>query len=133
MIEHVSIPVKNAKKSKQFYTVALKPIGYRLKYEWSPKAMGFMEGGHTSFIIHEDTRMRPLHVAFLAKSIKAVQAFHRAALKAGAKDNGAPGFRRENGPNYYAAFVYDPDGHNIEVCYFGARAPKQQKEVSKTR
>jgi predicted lactoylglutathione lyase len=123
MIEHISVPVKNAKKAKKFYAAALKPLGYKLKYEWGPSAAGFMEGGHTSFIIMGRKRPQKTHVAFHAKSKKAVQGFYKAAMKAGAKDNGAPGFRTDYGPTYYAAFVYDPDGHNVEACYFGARAP----------
>ncbi|MDO8624000.1 MAG: VOC family protein [bacterium] len=123
MIEHVSVSVKSAAKAKKFYQKALRPLGYKLKYEWGPSAAGFIEGGHTSFIIYAKKRASPAHVAFRAKSMRAVQDFYKAALKAGAKDNGAPGFRPDYGPTYYAAFVYDPDGHNIEACYFGARAP----------
>ena len=89
--------------------------------------MGLMEGGHTSFIIYEDKKAPKLHFAFRAKSIRAVQAFYKAAIKAGATDNGPPGFRPDYGPNYYAAFVHSPGGHNIEACYFGARAPKKKR------
>lgn len=124
MIEHVAIPVKSYKKAVKFYSAALKPLGYKLKYEWPPSAAGFMEGGHTSFIVAVKKRPQATHIAFLAKSKKMVQDFYKAALRAGAADNGAPGFRPAYGPTYYATFVYDPDGHNVEVCYFGSRAPK---------
>ncbi|HQT82999.1 MAG TPA: VOC family protein [Candidatus Paceibacterota bacterium] len=124
MIEHVSIPVSDYRRAVQFYTAALKPLGYKLKYEWAPDAAGFMEGGHASFIIAVQKRPQATHIAFRARSKKAVQDFYAAALKAGAKDNGAPGFRRDYGPNYYAAFVHDADGNNVEACYFGARASK---------
>lgn len=117
MIEHTGIPVKNFRKSKAFYQRALKPLGYRIRYAFSD-ACGFMEGGHTSFWVSQSARRVPLHVAFRAKSKKAVHEFYEAALKAGGKDNGAPGYRSEYSPDYYAAFVHDLDGHNIEaVCY----------------
>ena len=127
MIAHVTLPVKNYKNAKKLYTAALKPLGYKLKMdmaEW--KACGYMEGGHTSFWIVEKKRTLPGHVALIGRSKQAVQKFHKEALKNGAKDNGAPGFRVEYGPTYYAAFVTDHDGNNIEACYFGAHAPKQK-------
>ena len=123
MIEHISLPVRDFKKAKKFYLAALQPLGYRVTMEF-PGAAGFMEGGHTSFWIVKHGRGARLHIAFLAKSKKMVQSFHAAALKAGARDNGKPGFRLDYGPDYYAAFVLDPEGNNIEAAYFGARAPK---------
>lgn len=81
-----------------------------------------MEGGHTSFWIAQVEKMAPTHVAFHAESKEAVQKFYDAGLAAGGKDNGKPGFRLNYSPDYYAAFVYDPDGNNIEACYFGERA-----------
>lgn len=117
MIEHVSFPVKNFKKMQKFYAAALKPLGYKVQYEF-PGAAGFKEGGHTSFWVIKSKAGINMHVAFQAKNKKAVQAFFQAALKAGAKDNGGPGLRKEYSPDYYAAFVLDPEGNNIEaVCY----------------
>lgn len=125
MIEHVSVPVKNYSKAKEFYKAALAPVGYTLYRdmdEW--KAGGFLEGESTSFwIVEKEGAITPMHVAVGAKSKEAVQQFHEAALKAGGKDNGAPGFREDYGPDYYAAFVLDQDGNNIEACYFGEKAP----------
>jgi predicted lactoylglutathione lyase len=72
-------------------------------------------------------KVQPIHVAMRGKNKKAVQQFHANAMKAGAKDNGAPGFRREYGDDYYAAFVLDFDGNNIEACYFGDQAPPEPK------
>jgi predicted lactoylglutathione lyase len=115
MLEHISLPVKNFAESKKFYVAALKPLGYKLTRDYSPEAAGFFEGGHTSFWISKKKRTVAIHIAFLAKSRRAVQAFHAAALKAGGKDNGKPGRREDYG---YAAFVYDPDGHNIEAVLF---------------
>ena len=126
MIEHVSVPVTDYKKSKKFYVAALKPVGYVLYRDFPPDAAGFFEGGSTSFwIVEKKKKVQPIHVAVRGQSKKAVQAFHAAALKAGGKDNGKPGFRREYGDDYYAAFILDPDGNNIEACYFGEKAPPE--------
>ena len=117
MIEHLTLPVRDYKKSKAFYVAILKPLGYKVRYEYG-KACGFMEGGHTSIWIAEQPVRQKLHVAFRARGKKAVHDFYDAALKAGAKDNGAPGPRPDYSKDYYAAYVFDPDGHNIEaVCF----------------
>ena len=118
MLEHISVPVTNFSKSKKFYVAALKPLGYKLTMDYSPEAAGFKEGGHTSFwIVRKKGKITTTHLAFLAKNRKAVQAFHKAALKAGGKDNGGPGLR-DYSAVYYAAFVLDPDGTNIEAVVF---------------
>lgn len=117
MIAHASLPVSNYKKSKAFYKKALRPIGYKQNMEYG-EAAGFMEGGQTSFWIGKNDIVVPGHIAFEAKSKKEVNEFYTAALKAGAKNNGKPGYRKEYWPGYYAAFVYDLDGHNIEAVYF---------------
>lgn len=125
MIAHTSIATRDYKKAKKFYTAALKPLGYKLSADYPKfKAAGFKEGGQTSFWIAQPNKFAPMHIAFLAKNKKAVQAFYTDALKAGATDNGGPGFRTDYSPDYYAAFVLDQDGNNIEACYFGERAPK---------
>lgn len=129
MIAHVSLYVKDYKKAKKLYAAALGPLGYKLNMDMPQwKAAGFMEGGHTSFWIVEKKRTLPGHIALIGKSKAAVQNFYKQALKNGAKDNGGPGFRTDYGPNYYAAFVLDQSGNNIEACYFGARAPKTKKK-----
>lgn len=126
MIAHTGIATRDYKKAKKFYSAALKPLGYKLSMDFPKfKAAGFKEGGQTSFWIAQPKRFAPIHIAFIGKSKKAVQAFHKVALKAGGKDNGGPGFRTQYSPDYYAAFVLDADGNNIEACYFGARAPKK--------
>jgi catechol 2,3-dioxygenase-like lactoylglutathione lyase family enzyme len=126
MIAHTSILTRNYTKAKKLYSAALAPLGYKLTTDYPKfKAAGFKQGGQTDFWIAQPKRFAPMHIAFIAKSKKAVQDFYTAALKAGAKDNGAPGFRTAYGPTYYAAFVHDADGNNIEACYFGARAPKK--------
>jgi len=116
MIEHISVPVSNVRKSKAFYTKALKPLGYAPWMAYAD-AVGFVEGGHARLWIGKQETVVPMHVAFLARSRKAVHEFHAAALKAGGKDNGKPGYR-DYSPDYYAAFVYDPDGNNIEAVWY---------------
>jgi catechol 2,3-dioxygenase-like lactoylglutathione lyase family enzyme len=126
MIDHVGFPVANYTRSKAFYTQALAPLGYSLVMEIAADmtesrapAAGFGFAGKPDFWIGgEGALQKPLHVAILAKDRAMVDAFHRAALAAGGKDNGAPGLRPHYHPNYYGAFVLDPDGHNIEaVCH----------------
>ena len=124
MIDHVGFPVSNYPRSKAFYLQALAPLGYALVMEVqqgendSPAA-GFGANGKPDFWIGGEGGLnRPMHIAITAKDRAAVDAFYRAALAAGGKDNGAPGLRPQYHPNYYAAFVFDPDGHNVEaVCY----------------
>lgn len=126
MIDHIGFAVSDYEKSKAFYTQALAPLGYVLIMEVAAEgnpsgapAAGFGEGGKPDFWIGGEGKLeKPLHVAIVAKDRASVDAFHRAALAAGGKDNGEPGLRPHYHPNYYAAFVFDPDGHNIEaVCH----------------
>ena len=117
MIAHTSLTVSNYTKSKKFYSTALEPLGYQNNMEYG-EAAGFNDGKNTDFWIACNKAVVPTHVAFEAKSKKEVEAFYTAALDAGAKDNGGPGYRREYWPGYYAAFVYDPDGHNIEAVWY---------------
>ena len=124
MIDHVGFPVSNYATSKAFYERALAPLGYVLVMEVPVNAMnapaaGFGIGGNPDYWIGGEGGVgNPMHVAITAKDRGTVDAFHKAALAAGGKDNGAPGLRPQYGPSYYAAFVLDPDGHNIEaVCY----------------
>ncbi|HVY72994.1 MAG TPA: VOC family protein [Candidatus Paceibacterota bacterium] len=129
MIEHVSIPVSDYKRATKFYSAALKPLGYTLYRKYPPSAAGYMEGGSTSvWTVVQGKKVQPMHIALGAKSKKAVEEFYKKGLKAGGKDNGGPGFRLDYGDDYYAAFLLDTDGNNIEACYFGAKAPKQKKK-----
>ncbi len=118
IIDHIGFSVSNYENSKAFYTQALAPLGISLIMEvmgWG----GFGKEGKPEFWIgpHE-TVQHPMHVAFLADSRELVDQFYQAAIKAGGKDNGEPGIREIYHPNYYGAFVLDPDGHNIEaVCH----------------
>ena len=125
MFDHVGFPVANYKKAKVFYSKALAPLGFELVMEVSSERpgdkahAGFGTQGRPRFWISEgEVDKGSLHIAFKAKTRKAVEEFYEAALKAGAKDNGAPGLRPHYHENYYGAFVLDLDGHNIEaVCH----------------
>jgi catechol 2,3-dioxygenase-like lactoylglutathione lyase family enzyme len=116
MIAHTTLPVSNYAKSKEFYSDVLSPLGYRNNMEYGESA-GFNDGKNTDFWISKEKAVVPLHLAFQAKNRKQVEAFYDAALKAGAKDNGGPGYR-DYSPGYFAAFVIDPDGNNIEAVWY---------------
>ncbi|MBV8605579.1 MAG: VOC family protein [Pelomonas sp.] len=124
MFDHVKFGVSDFAASKAFYLAALAPLGVKVVGEGVP-SYGVelcQEGGTVSLCLFQ-TEQSPahLHLAFAAASRAQVDAFHRAALAAGAKDNGAPGLRPHYHANYYAAFVIGPDGHNIEaVCHAAA-------------
>jgi catechol 2,3-dioxygenase-like lactoylglutathione lyase family enzyme len=123
MIAHTGIPVSDYKGSKAFYKKALAPLGYKNNMEYG-EAGGFNDGKNTDFWISKSDTVAKTHVAFEAKNKDEVEGFYKAALAAGAKDNGGPGYRKEYWPGYYAAFVYDPDGHNIEAVWYDYDAAK---------
>lgn len=116
MIAHTTLHVSDYKKSKAFYLLALTPLGYTNNMEYG-EAAGFNDGKNTDFWIEREDTVVPTHVAFEAGSQQEVEEFYKAALAAGAKDNGGPGYR-DYWPGYYAAFVCDPDGHNIEAVWY---------------
>ena len=127
MIDHIGFPVSDYATSKAFYERALAPLGYGLVMEvggneMDAPAAGFGIGGNPDFWIGGEGGVgNPVHVAITARTAPRSMRSTQAALAAGGKDNGAPGLRPHYGPNYYAAFVLDPDGHNIEaVCYLPA-------------
>jgi catechol 2,3-dioxygenase-like lactoylglutathione lyase family enzyme len=118
MIDHVTANVGDFEQAKQFYTQALEPLGYSVQMEF-PGAAGFGAGqGMPAFWISSNADRGATHVAFTAGDRASVDAFYEAAVAAGAKDNGAPGLRPHYHETYYAAFVHDPDGNNLEaVCH----------------
>jgi catechol 2,3-dioxygenase-like lactoylglutathione lyase family enzyme len=128
MIDHIGITVSNIEKSKAFYTKTLAALGYDLLKN-SPRAVSFgVQKGHGKsadpggdFWLSEGAPMAPrAHFAFNAASRADVDAFFAAGLAAEGTENGAPGLRAHYHPHYYAAFVLDPDGYNIEaVCHAG--------------
>lgn len=118
VIDHIGFTVRDYEASKRFYTTALAPLGIRLLMEVGGAA-GFGANKPEFWIApRAKERPAPTHVALAAANRAQVRAFHQAALAAGGKDNGAPGIRAIYHPDYYGAFVLDPDGHNIEaVCH----------------
>jgi catechol 2,3-dioxygenase-like lactoylglutathione lyase family enzyme len=126
MIDHIGIVVSDYARSKAFYTAALAPLGISPQMEFG-SFVGFGEAGKPFFWVSpsvdfwkegQQPGRAPIHVSFGANDRAAVDAFHAAALAAGARDNGAPGLRPHYHANFYGAFVIDPDGNNLEaVCH----------------
>jgi catechol 2,3-dioxygenase-like lactoylglutathione lyase family enzyme len=119
MLDHIGLDVSDYERSRAFYVRALAPLGLRILMEPVPGVGGF--GAERPFF-WIGARGRPaqsgVHIAFGADSRATVDAFHAAALEAGATDNGSPGVREIYHPHYYGAFVLDPDGNNVEaVCH----------------
>ena len=125
-LDHITLFVSDFARSKAFYQRALAPLGIEPVMEYE-QACGFgrdrkpdfwIGTGPASFQKPEHLRpITPTHVAFAARSRAEVDAFHSAALAAGASDFGAPGIRAHYHPGYYAAFVLDPDGHDVEAVF----------------
>jgi catechol 2,3-dioxygenase-like lactoylglutathione lyase family enzyme len=119
MFDHVKYGVSDYAASKAFYLKALAPLGVVAVAEGAPSyGIELSADGKTSLCLFQtDEKPAHLHLAFVAANRQQVDAFYQAALKAGGKDNGAPGVRPQYHANYYAAFVIGPDGHNLEaVC-----------------
>jgi len=123
MIDHTGLDVSDPVQARRFYEAALAPLGYRIvrevpmQFTGGVMVVGFGVPPKPDFWLHQGTPQTPrVHVAFRADSREIVDAFYRAALAAGGRDNGAPGVRPHYHENYYGAFVLDPDGHNIEAC-----------------
>jgi catechol 2,3-dioxygenase-like lactoylglutathione lyase family enzyme len=120
VIDHVTIGVSDLARSRDFYVEALAPLGFELQESWREgvRELTFGVEGADDFAISLEYPVgAPVHVAFAAENRPQVDAFHRAALAAGGRDNGAPGLRPEYSPGYYGAFVLDPDGHNVEAVH----------------
>lgn len=133
LIDHIGFNVADYNRSRAFYDAALKPLGIAVVMEVTPEQSGkgayagygkttdsgHIQAGKPSFWFGEGEQLgNRLHVAFLAESRAEVDAFYTAAIAAGGTDNGGPGVRPHYHPNYYGAFVLDPDGHNVEaVCH----------------
>jgi catechol 2,3-dioxygenase-like lactoylglutathione lyase family enzyme len=116
MIDHMGIAVTDLEKSVAFYKQALAPLGYELIMSIQNQFAGFGIAGKPDFWIGAGKPTDRIHVAFRANGRATVKKFYEAAIAAGGKDNGAPGIREIYHPEYYGAFVLDPDGHNIEAC-----------------
>lgn len=118
MFDHVGLRVRDLARSKAFYSAVLAPLGHAIQSEGDGYA-GFGPAGAPALWLHAQPAgtATQAHLAFRAASPEAVRAFHARGLGQGAADNGAPGPRPDYGPTYYAAFLIDPDGNNVEaVC-----------------
>ncbi|NQZ79434.1 MAG: VOC family protein [Colwellia sp.] len=120
MIDHITMSVKDLEHSKRFYQVALKPLGFELSFGEEGVFWAFDLGKGFLFEIastKSNDSITSFHIAFRAKNKEQVDHFYHAALAAGATNNGEPGPRPDYSENYYACFVLDPDGHNIEAVW----------------
>jgi catechol 2,3-dioxygenase-like lactoylglutathione lyase family enzyme len=119
MFDHISIGVRDVARTKRFYDAALKPLGFSCLSEgadslgYGADAVGLWVGATKNPVPADDAS--GLHFCFVAPTRASVDAFHAGALGAGGTSNGKPGLRESYGPNYYAAFVVDPDGYRIEA------------------
>ncbi len=117
-VSHVAVNVSDWDRAKRFYEEVLSLLGYRIVYEEEGAVAYFADAGGLDFGIGRREPAGGAHVAFECGDRSAVDAFHAAALEAGGRDNGGPGVRPQYDANYYAAYVLDPDGNNIEgVCH----------------
>jgi catechol 2,3-dioxygenase-like lactoylglutathione lyase family enzyme len=133
--DHASLPVRRLAGARKFFVATLGAIGMKINLDVGD-AFGMGSKNEKIFWLVKNTKASGgAHFAFRVDHREEVDAFYKAALGAGGEDNGAPGLRPAYGPNYYAAFVYDPEGNNIEVvCYArGASAKKTKKRPAKKR
>ena len=130
MFDHLGLDVANFAKSSTFYLAALKPLGI-LRTNGGDDWISFGRNRRPQLFLEAGGATLPrLHLAFEAATHAQVRAFYRAAMKTGGTDNGRPGLRRNYHPNYYAAFVFDPDGHNVEAVYHAASAGRGKKTAA---
>jgi len=127
MIEHISLRCAEPKRSRRFYERALAPLGYTLSKRYG-ESSGFKNEGRHDFWVTAGEVGTPTHLAFHAPDREGVRAFYKAAMKAGGRDNGEPGERDDYG---YAAFVLDPDGHNVEAVVWPGEEKKPPKSKRK--
>lgn len=127
MIDHMGFAISDLARSKAFYDAALAPLGLPVIMTVTPEqtgkgtAIGYGKDGNPFFWIGDNEAVgEGTHVAFRVDTRREVEDFHAAALAAGGTDHGAPGLREHYGPNYYAAYVLDPDGANIEAVTYSA-------------
>lgn len=133
VIDHIGVGVRSYEESIEFYSRALAPLGLELvaETETDNRSAGFGYGGRDDFWIHEGRPVGRMHVAFEAQSQEQVDAFHSAALEVGGRDNGAPGIRTEYSATYYAAYILDPNGNNIEAVFHGEAPTEKGHRVAR--
>jgi catechol 2,3-dioxygenase-like lactoylglutathione lyase family enzyme len=117
LIDHVTLLARDLPASRRFYEAALAPLGFGLEFE-RDGLLAFGSGESGRLILYAGERpVAGVHLAFSAPSREAVDAFHAAALEVGGQDNGGPGPRPEYHGGYYGAYVFDPDGNNVEAVH----------------
>jgi catechol 2,3-dioxygenase-like lactoylglutathione lyase family enzyme len=122
MLDHLGFSVSNVATSKRFFAAALAPLGVFVVME-GEHGVGLGKNGKPSlWLAPAEGPIGRMHIAFTAERRADVDAFYKAALSAGGKDNGSPGLRTNYHPNYYGAFVIGPDGHNVEAVCHSAEA-----------
>ena len=125
MFDHVQIKVSDLEKSRRFYERVLSTLGHKIVLEVEDRVVGIGKNAHDMFEVHRASEDTPLsqcvHIAFAAKDMDSVRRFYQVALENGATDNGAPGLRPDYEEGYFAAFVIDPDGHNLEAVFSATR------------
>jgi catechol 2,3-dioxygenase-like lactoylglutathione lyase family enzyme len=118
MLDHIKLFVSDVDRSRAFYELALRPLGYRVLLEPVPGIVGMGRDFPNFWLARAEGAPTTAHIAIRADSRSVVDEFHEAALAAGGADNGAPGSRPQYHASYYGAFVHDPDGNNVEaVCH----------------
>jgi catechol 2,3-dioxygenase-like lactoylglutathione lyase family enzyme len=118
MFDHIGLAVRDLSRTRAFYTAALAPLGYGLRYDQDGVVAFGPPGKWALWFYDKPGAPCGVHIALKAATRAQVDVFHEAAIAAGGKDNGPPGLRPHYTPTYYGAFVIDPDGHNLEaVCY----------------
>ncbi|ERN42638.1 glyoxalase/Bleomycin resistance protein/dioxygenase superfamily [Rubidibacter lacunae KORDI 51-2] len=119
MFDHFEIKTVRFVESVKFYASVLEPLGIELKWsDESAAGFGLADESNVRFLIEESSHAQNCHIAFTASDTSSVDAFHSIGTSMGFTDNGPPGLREEYAPNYYAAFLLDPDGNNIEALIY---------------
>lgn len=118
-MDHLSIPIANATRTRLFYEAALHPLGWTCSGWRENIFVAFKKLGSPALYLNVSSEVVPVHLAFRAQTEIQIGDFYRNALNAGGSDNGPPGARPDFGQSYFAAFVLDPDGHNIEAVLGG--------------
>ena len=118
-MDHISIPIRDVTTTRDFYDAVLAPLGWQRSGFREDVYVGYKKPGSPALYFTSSNATSPVHLAFKASTTEEVAQFYHAALDTGGQDNGPPGPRPAYGKNYYAAFVYDPDGHNIEAVMGG--------------